>query len=128
MERNNYTQAQQTILDELIKNVEQLQIMAVMNAGKYVVAGYAGTSTLYCYRGLGFNFVPVCPANAGAMVFETLAQAQKLAKTTKCKNGFGLPIELKAMRATEYFDILCERSEKALLLAKVMMQDANEHK
>ena len=46
MKGNNYTQAQQYILNQLKQNVEQLQIMAIMNAGKYVVAGYAGTSTL----------------------------------------------------------------------------------
>ena len=128
MKGNNYTQAQQYILNQLKQNVEQLQIMAIMNAGKYVVAGYAGTSTLYCYRGMGYNGVPVCPANAAVTVFETLEQAKKLVKTTNCKNGFGLLIELKVMRATEYFDILCASSNRALLLAKAMMQVANEHK
>lgn len=132
MEQNNMTPEQQKVLNDMAEYGKHLQELAVENAGKYVVAGYAGDSTdsskLYCYcgDGNGYKGAPLIPANSTAVVFASKAAAERKASLLKYSNGYGERIILRAMPAAEYFWLVYDDICKAMQITEQLINSGHK--
>jgi hypothetical protein len=118
----------QAVIDQFAAYAHTLEQLAVQHNGKWVVAGYtAGCPTPekhYCYCGMGKGYMgaPIVPANSTAVVFESKAEAQRIASQLKYTNGRRERIILEAKPANEYFwllyDHVCSVTHDLILHSK----------